>query len=131
MIYGPFSGGCLCGAVRYTAQNLNDPGWCHCWQCQRASGAPALVWADCAKPDFSVKGPVARIKSSAHTHRLFCLYCCSTLFMIEDAEDRRVDIAVATLDQPDQVQPEFHIWVSSRIAWFETDDQLPRHAEER
>jgi len=131
MTEGPFAGGCLCGAVRYTAQRLSDAGWCHCRQCQRASGAPAVAWAECKKPEFSVKGPVARIKSSDHTHRMFCLYCGSTLFMVEDAEDGVVDIATASLDQPALIQPEFHIWTASRIPWFETADQLPRHEAER
>ncbi|MEI9987088.1 MAG: GFA family protein [Aliidongia sp.] len=131
MTEGPFTGSCLCGAVRYSAARLGDPGWCHCRQCQRASGAPAVVWADCTKPEFTVKGPVARIKSSNHTHRLFCLYCGSTLFMVEDATDGLVNIAVATLDEPARIRPEFHIWDSARLPWFDPPDQLPRHAEER
>ena len=32
-----------------------------------------------------------------------------------------------TLDQPDAVAPGFHIFHASRIAWFETADDLPRH----
>ena len=129
MLKGPFQGGCLCGAVRYTAANLSDPGWCHCRQCQRFSGAPAMVWADCDKADFSVKGPVARIKSSSHAHRMFCLYCGASLYMVDDAEAGRIEIAVGTLDQPERIRPEFHIWDASRLAWFDVPDHLPRHAE--
>jgi len=34
---------------------------------------------------------------------------------------------VATLDEPEAVAPGFHIFRASRIAWFETADDLPRH----
>jgi len=30
------------------------------------------------------------------------------------------------LDEPDSVAPGFYIWIGSRIAWFETDDDAPR-----
>mgnify|MGYP006201012255 CR=1 FL=1 len=35
------------------------------------------------------------------------------------------------LDDPDAVPPGFHIFHDSRIVWFETADDLPRHARFR
>ena len=130
MIEGPFEGGCLCGSVRYSAQRLSEPGWCHCRQCQRFSGAPAMVWAAVETADFTVKGPVARSRSSAHAHRMFCLYCGASLYMADDREAGRIDIAVGSLDEPERVRPEYHIWDNARLGWFETTDQLPRHPED-
>lgn len=34
---------------------------------------------------------------------------------------------VSTLDDPEAVEPGFHIFRASRIGWFETADELPRH----
>jgi hypothetical protein len=39
---------------------------------------------------------------------------------------RLIDVGIATLDDP-AVEPSLHIWTESRIAWFETADQLPRY----
>jgi hypothetical protein len=38
---------------------------------------------------------------------------------------------VASLDRPEELAPEYHIWVASRTPWFETRDELPRHRGER
>ena len=44
-----------------------------------------------------------------------------------DHQPETIDFRVATLDDPDAVAPGFHIFCASKIAWFETADDLPRH----
>ncbi len=34
---------------------------------------------------------------------------------------------MVTLDDPEQLEPEYHIWTESRLNWFEIADHLPRH----
>ena len=36
------------------------------------------------------------------------------------------DFSLATLDEPEAVTPEFHIYYDSRIGWDEAADRLPR-----
>ena len=36
-----------------------------------------------------------------------------------------------TLDEPDDIRPEFHIFFGSKVAWFDTADDLPRHEKFR
>jgi len=39
-MFEPQGGGCLCGAARYRGtRSLLDSGFCHCWICQKSSGA--------------------------------------------------------------------------------------------
>jgi hypothetical protein len=38
-------------------------------------------------------------------------------------------VTLASLDDPGAVHPSYHIWTASRIAWFDTDDDLPRYPE--
>jgi hypothetical protein len=38
-------------------------------------------------------------------------------------------VTLASLDEPAVVRPSHHIWTSSRIAWFDTADDLPRYPE--
>ena len=50
-----FEGGCLCGAVRFTA--TGEPKgvyWCHCQSCRRHSGAPASVFVAFERAAYTV-----------------------------------------------------------------------------
>ncbi len=130
-----FSGGCACGAVRYElAGKPFDPGWCHCRTCQLNSGAPAMMFASIKVGDLVfTKGAdtVKTFKSSSFGHRLFCGACGTPFAMQVSHQPETIDFSVATLDDPDAVEPGFHIFYSSRIAWFETTDDLPRHSRFR
>lgn len=124
-------GGCACGAVRYALRSEPyDAGWCHCRICQLNSGAPAMAFATVPVGDFALTAgeqEVKRFQSSGFGHRLFCGRCGTPLLMRVDHQPETVDFSIATLDDPDAVPPEFHIFHASRIAWFETADALPRH----
>jgi hypothetical protein len=128
-------GGCLCGEVRYrvaAGAPVTDVAYCHCRMCQRAAGAPVAAW--CTVPAAALawtRGRPRAHRSSERAGRLFCPDCGSQLaFRMLDEPDR-LDLAVASLDRPEEVAPEYHIWVSSRMPWFETRDELPRHRGER
>ena len=129
------TGGCLCGAVRFrlTAKPF-DAGWCHCRTCQLNSGSPAMVFAAVPFPDYRFErgeDRVGTVRSSSFGHRAFCRDCGTPLYMRVDYEPDTVDFSVATLDRPEDVSPEFHIFYSSRISWAEPLDRLPRHDRSR
>jgi hypothetical protein len=75
------SGGCLCGAVRFTATPANrDVGACHCSMCRKWSAGPFLV-LDCGtslKIDDASQLGVYR--SSEWAERCFCKKCGTPLF---------------------------------------------------
>ena len=126
-------GGCLCGAVRYRLHSRPvDCGYCHCRLCQRASGAPVLVFAAVPRGDFEfVRGQPRRYRSTSFGERWFCGDCGTQLCMQVDHEPATTDFTVATLDDAEAVPPEFHIWHESRIAWFDIRDTLPRYSRSR
>jgi hypothetical protein len=70
---------------------------------------------------------VKRFESSAFGHRLYCGGCGTPLTIQVEYQPETIDFTIATLDQPEQAAPGFHIFRASRIAWFETADELPRH----
>lgn len=123
-----FSGGCLCGEVRFssTAKPV-DTGYCHCELCRRSTGAPVLAWASYPAESFSyTRGSPARYQSSAHGHREFCSACGTQIAYRDSANAVTVDVNVGSLDEREQVAPRCHIWFSSRVPWFDTADGLPR-----
>lgn len=70
---------------------------------------------------------VKRFESSSFGHRLFCGDCGTPLAMRVVHQPDTIDFSVTTLDEPGGVEPGFHIFWASRVAWFEPADDLPRH----
>jgi hypothetical protein len=126
-----WTGGCLCGAVRYRlASDPFDAGWCHCRTCQLNSGSPSMAFATVPVADWvPVEGAEAirRVQSSSFGHRQFCGRCGTPLLMKVDHQPETVDFSIATLDRPERVAPEYHIFWASRVPWFEVTDDLPKH----
>ena len=126
-------GGCLCGHVRYQlARPPADGVWCHCRICQRASGAPAVLWAEVQRVDFQLtQGELRFFNSSAWARRGFCPHC-GTPVVYDGAPDGVEDfgVAAATLDDPNQTPASAHIWTNSMRRGMILDPQLPRHREE-
>lgn len=123
-------GGCLCGAIRYSATASPLRGViCHCALCRKHSGAPCLAFVHFPADSFAWLGPEPQwYRSSAFAERGFCPTCGSTLGMREAILNDRVQICVGSLDNPTAVRIDDHVWTRSQIAWFKIADQLPRFA---
>jgi len=126
------TGGCLCGALRYRARNIIRAGYCHCRMCQKASGAPVVAWLMVHAHDYEVtKGKVAAYRSSPHADREFCSRCGSQLAFRPRDGSGEIDINLATLDHPEAVAPQYHIYTISKLPWLHIEDQLPQYLQER
>ena len=123
-----YSGGCLCGAVRYqvsgSARNLC---FCHCRSCRLATGAPAVPWGTFARADFHVtRGRLAQYRSSSAVTRGFCAACGSSLTYSSEARDGEIDVTLATLDEPMRLTPQVHVWVGDKLPWVNISDGRPQ-----
>ena len=127
----PLAGGCLCGRTRYRIEGApHRADYCHCRMCQRASGAPIVPWLTMASANVAwTAGEPAVYRSSPGAERRFCPQCGTPRVFRELAEPGSLDVTLASLDDPAAVVPGHHIWTSSRIAWFEVADDLPRYPE--
>lgn len=125
-----WTGGCLCGAVRYRADA--DPMravHCHCVMCRKVSGAAFLTFVHFPVGGFAwIKGEPAQYRSSADAERGFCARCGSTLSMHEEVLPDRVQVTLGSLDKPDAVKPDDHVWTESQVSWLRLVDDLPRFA---
>jgi hypothetical protein len=134
MIEGPFTGGCLCGSIRYEIDRVFDVIYCHCNRCRRSSGAPALLNAAVAGDAFRLTaGTPSAYATSASGRSYFCGKCGSGLYgeYLASAhplarDGRYFSVRVGTFDEVQRVRPQIHQFVESRISWFETTDNLPR-----
>ncbi|MFV2051451.1 GFA family protein [Aliiroseovarius sp. YM-037] len=76
------TGGCLCGAVRYTlAETPKSYGACHCSMCRRWSGGIELgIQTTADAISFENNDHIRVFKSSDWAERAFCDICGSNLY---------------------------------------------------
>lgn len=117
------TGGCACGAVRYTcserplAQLI-----CHCRDCQRASGsafAACLIFpADRLQFDGGrLKAHTVKAASGRTMRRLYCPECGSPVAIARPETPLVQFVHAASLDHPAMFSPTCEAWVSRAAAW--------------
>lgn len=126
-------GGCHCGAVRYALSAAPQQSMvCHCQTCRRVSGAPVVAWLTVAPQALTiVTGEPARYASSPNVERQFCSQCGTQLTYARTDEPGYIDVATATLDDPDAFPPTHHSWLSHDVAWIKFGDGLLAFQESR
>jgi hypothetical protein len=122
-------GGCLCGDIRY--QITKAPlaaGICHCASCRRAAGAESVAWAVCSISafEFTLATP-AEYHSSKSVTRTFCRNCGTSLTYQISPDS--IDVALATLDDPEKLTPGKEVWAESRISWNALHGDIPVNLE--
>ncbi|MEO1017765.1 MAG: GFA family protein [Pseudomonadota bacterium] len=124
----PYSGCCLCGAVRFEMHGLLRPAYaCHCGQCRRQSGHYVAV-TSARRADFVLlrDDTLKWYRSSDLAQRGFCGECGSVLFW-DDGGDA-ISINAGSLDQPTGLKIEKHIFVDDKGDYYEIADNLPQFA---
>ncbi|MFK7991706.1 MAG: GFA family protein [Sandaracinaceae bacterium] len=71
-------GGCVCGAVRFTAKDVGAVSACHCGMCARWSGG-ILLSAFVSEVDWHARAELRTYVSSEWAARSFCGACGSAL----------------------------------------------------
>ena len=127
------SGGCLCGAVRYSiATTLKRITHCHCSMCRKQHGAAFATYAMIGSKHVSIDdagGQLRTYTSSPGVSRQFCGVCGSSLFWHTDAAPKLIDVALGTLDDDPDKTAFAHIFVASKAPWYEITDALPQYPE--
>lgn len=119
-------GGCSCGSIRYalTAHPLIVHA-CHCLDCQRLTGSAFVinVWIERRFVDAGSAAPrFFRLKGGTGKHHdvFFCDSCGTRLWSrYQLAPGDALFVRAGTLDTPDAVQPDVHIFTRSKVSWLE------------
>ncbi|SHG94945.1 GFA family protein [Ferrimonas marina] len=127
------TGGCLCGAIRYRVEGTPfDADYCHCRQCQRSVGAPFGCWMDFKLEAVQWLGAQPKeYASSEFVRRGFCPECGAAMSFRDTRHPDYLTLTIASLDQPEQVSPRYHIHTDSAPSWLRIDDNLPRYPGNR
>lgn len=116
-----FTGGCLCGKVRFVA--MGRPyrvGLCHCLDCRKHHGALFHASAIFPEDAVAIEGETRDYKG-----RFFCPHCGSSVFSRSGDE---VEVSLGALDAPDQLAPSYELWTIRRESWLPAFP-LKRHYE--
>ena len=65
--------------------------------------------------------------TGAPVERLFCGACGSQLGW-RCVDGGTVDLTAGSLDDPDLIEPQRHVFVRGKVRWLHTDDDLPGFA---
>lgn len=105
------TGGCLCGAVRFSARGQPlRVGLCHCMDCRKHHGA--LFHASAIFPEDAV---TVEGETGSYQGRSFCPRCGSSVFSQSDTE---MELHLGAFDAPDQFRPSYELWTIRREAWL-------------
>ncbi len=121
------TGGCLCGAVRYSVKGvLRDVVNCHCDMCQRLHGNFG-PHSKALKTNITITKAdgLAWYKTSDIAQRGFCCKCGSSLFW-EPFELDATGIIAGSLDKPTGLKTMGHIFVGEKSDFYDITDKLPQ-----
>ena len=121
-----FTGGCQCGAVRFSAERLGGASICHCRMCQKAFGGffgplvsgYGVVWT---------RGTPSYFASSNLFRRGFCRECGTPLSyeLLERGPDDAVELAIGAFDNPPVAAPTVQVNLNDKLPFFDGLTALP------
>ena len=125
-------GGCACGAVRYsltTAPLIVHA--CHCRDCQRITGSAFVInlWIEAKFVEAGATAPKSfRLAGgSRKPHEVFFCEACGTYLWsrYHGAPGDFLFVRAGTLDRPEAVRPDVHIFTRSKLPWLELPQDVP------
>lgn len=127
-----YEGGCDCGEVRYRMNSA--PMFvhcCHCRWCQRETGAAfalnAMIEADRVE---LLSGTPERVETPSPSGKGQTFFRCPSCKLAlwshyAGAGDQICFIRVGTLDEPDRMPPDIHIFTSTKQPWVTLSPDIP------
>jgi len=127
-------GGCACGAIRY---KLAEPPLivhaCHCRDCQRITGSAFVInlWIERKFVEAAGQPPKSfkLAGGSGQTHEVFFCGDCGTYVWsrYHGAPGDALFVRAGTLDRPEAVKPDVHIFTRSKLPWLDLPADVPAY----
>lgn len=117
-----FTGGCLCGALRYEA--VGEPtmsGHCYCVDCRKASGSGFSPFMVFPREALTMTGPARQFRTTSFRGsdavRNSCPTCGSLVFGGEYGQDDAHTIYAGSLDDARAFKPTIALFTRDRPDW--------------
>ena len=124
------TGRCQCGAVSFevTADPMMS-GFCHCLDCQKASGAPHVMHVAFPAAAIKVTGTTKTFQSRADSGgtvtREFCPTCGGRMFGSSTSMPAMKTVHAAAFDDPSAFTPMMTVYAKRLVAWDHLAPGLP------
>jgi len=117
-----YTGGCLCGAVRYEASGAPlYAGHCYCADCRKASGSGFIPFMGFAASALTITGETLKFSSPSANGGLAlrnsCPVCGGLVFGGEVGVDDSHTLYAGSLDDPSLFQPQIAIFARGKPDW--------------
>ena len=123
------SGYCLCRKTRWTFEG--EVSWvcyCHCDDCRRNCAAPVVAWLGLTRERFQwTRQKPKTYSSSPGVFRYFCANCGSPMAFEADHYPDKMHAYAAALENPENIEPTFHVFANKKLSWLKLDDDLPKY----
>ncbi len=118
----PFTGPCLCGALRYEVDAaLTFMGYCCCDDCQKASGSGFVPFVEFPAGALKVSGPYALYQmhhaDGRSSESYSCAKCASLVFGGEPGNPNGNTIYAGTLGDTSLFKPTMAIFTKFKPDW--------------
>ena len=122
-------GYCLC--EKTTWEYDGEPTWacyCHCDDCRRNCAAPVVAWIGVPLKKFRWTGTAPKTyESSKGVYRHSCGNCGSPIGFEADHYAGGMHLYAASLENPLNFQPTFHVNHGSMLPWLNIQDDLKKY----
>ena len=127
-------GGCACGTIRYRL--TSEPLFvhcCHCRNCQRQTGSAFVINVQIEADVVEVTGGVPQAvdvpRDDGSAQRIHRGPDCQVAVFSEYGRPQVLFVRAGTLDDPDSVAPDVHIYTRSKVPWVRLPDDVPAFEE--
>ncbi|HEY1385648.1 MAG TPA: GFA family protein [Dongiaceae bacterium] len=122
-------GHCLCGRVSFEYEGpASWCGHCHCESCRRNTSSPFTTWLGVSTSACRFTGETPKVYlSSSGVRRLFCGHCGTPMAFESARWPDETHFYAASLENPRDFAPQFHVHCAEQLPWIKLDDGLPRH----
>ncbi|WP_317056162.1 GFA family protein [Roseovarius rhodophyticola] len=122
-------GHCLCKRTGWVYDG--EPTWacyCHCDDCRRNCSAPVVAWLGVPLKTFAWTGHTPKtLESSKGVFRHFCASCGTPMAFKAAHYEGGMNLYAASMENPEEFEPTFHVNYQSRLSWLQMDDDLPKY----
>jgi len=125
------TGGCLCGAVRFSVSGEPTGGnHCHCSMCRKDSGSGVSTFVTFPTATLKWDGKPAEFESSPNRFRGFCPKCGSSLTWRHGDYPDFLDFRLGSFDDPTPFKAKKHLWMSTALPSFAGIDPDIEHIDQ-
>ena len=126
-----FTGGCLCGVLRYEIdRRFLNAMHCYCGMCRKAHGT-AFSTHLIMRPEqlrwTREELALCAYESSRDAYRAFCPRCGTHLLVHGQTGDDSIAVPAGTLDGDPPLTILGHMYTEALVSWHHISDDLPQH----